>query len=183
MAKNKSGLHNPLHMFRVAIDVGGTFTDLCALNEERGEIILGKGLTTAHDYSEGVVGVFKSSGISGGDVTRFVGTGSTLVINAIIERKGVKTALITTKGFRDVLEIQRSNRPDMYNYSYRKPKPFVPRYLRFEVLERIASDGSVLKRLSGRSVAAALRKARSFGVESIAICLYNSYANPSHERS
>ncbi|MEM3123127.1 MAG: hydantoinase/oxoprolinase N-terminal domain-containing protein, partial [Nitrososphaerota archaeon] len=124
-----------------------------------------------------------SSGISGGDVTRFVGTGSTLVINAIIERKGVKTALITTKGFRDVLEIQRSNRPDMYNYSYRKPKPFVPRYLRFEVLERIASDGSVLKRLSGRSVAAALRKARSFGVESIAICLYNSYANPSHERA
>ncbi|MEM4315728.1 MAG: hydantoinase/oxoprolinase family protein [Nitrososphaerota archaeon] len=170
-------------MFRVAIDVGGTFTDLCALNEESGEIILGKGLTTAHDYSEGVVGVFKSSGISGGDVTRFVGTGSTLVINAIIERKGVKTALITTKGFRDVLEIQRSNRPDMYNYSYRKPKPFVPRYLRFEVLERIASDGSVLKRLSGRSVAAALRKARSFGVESIAICLYNSYANPSHERA
>ncbi|GBC69015.1 Acetophenone carboxylase gamma subunit [archaeon HR01] len=169
-------------MFRVAIDVGGTFTDLCALNEVTGEIVLGKGLTTAHDFSEGVVNTFKSSGIRGEDVTRFVGTGSTLVINAIIERKGVKTALITTKGFRDVLEIQRSNRPDMYNYSYRKPVPFVPRYLRFEVLERIASDGSVVLKLAKKSVLEALRKARSYGAESIAICLYNSYANPDHEK-
>ncbi|MCS7009731.1 MAG: hypothetical protein NZL93_07320, partial [Chthoniobacterales bacterium] len=135
-------------MFRVAVDVGGTFTDLCALNESTGEIVLGKGLTTVHDYAEGVVNVLKSSGIRGEDITRFVGTGSTLVINAIIERKGVTTALITTKGFRDVLEIQRSNRPDMYNYSYRKPLPFVPRYLRFEVLERIASDGSIVRKLS-----------------------------------
>lgn len=170
-------------MFRVAIDVGGTFTDLCALNEESGEIVLGKGLTTTHDYSEGVVNVFKSSGIRGENVTRFVGTGSTLVINAIIERKGAKTALITTKGFRDVLEIQRSNRPDMYNYSYKKPTPFVPRYLRFEVLERMASDGSVVKKLSRKSVAAVLRKARDLGAESIAICLFNSYANPSHEKT
>lgn len=169
-------------MYRVAIDVGGTFTDLCALNEETGEIVLGKGLTTAYDYSEGVVNVFKSSGIRGEDVTRFVGTGSTLVINAILERKGVKTALITTKGFRDVLEIQRSNRPDMYNYMYRKPEPFIPRYLRFEVLERVASDGSIIRKLSRRSVDAVLRRARSLGAESLAVCLYNSYANPSHER-
>jgi len=170
-------------MFRVAIDVGGTFTDLCALNERTGEIVLGKGLTTSHDYSEGVMNVFKSSGIKGEDVTRFVGTGSTLVINAIIERKGAKTALITTKGFRDILEIQRSNRPDMYNYSYRKPVPFVPRYLRFEVVERIASDGSEVLKLSKKSVTAALRKATKYDVESIAICLYNSYANPIHEKA
>ncbi|MEM2044535.1 MAG: hydantoinase/oxoprolinase N-terminal domain-containing protein, partial [Candidatus Caldarchaeum sp.] len=95
-------------MYRVAVDVGGTFTDLCALNEENGEVVLGKGLTTSHDYSEGVMSVLRSSGLRGEYITRFVGTGSTLVINAIIERKGVKTALVTTKGFRDVLEIQRS---------------------------------------------------------------------------
>ncbi|MEM2872242.1 MAG: hydantoinase/oxoprolinase family protein [Candidatus Caldarchaeum sp.] len=170
-------------MYRVAVDVGGTFTDLCALNEENGEVVLGKGLTTSHDYSEGVVSVLRSSGLRGEYITRFVGTGSTLVINAIIERKGVKTALVTTKGFRDVLEIQRSNRPDMYNYSYRKPVPFVPRFLRLEVLERVASDGSVVRKLSPRSVAAVLRKARRLGAESLAVCLYNSYANPDHEKA
>ncbi len=169
-------------MFRVAVDVGGTFTDLCALNEESGEIVLGKTLTTSHDYSLGVIGVLKSSGVGGANITRFVGTGSTLVINAIIERKGVKTALITTSGFRDVLEIQRSNRPDMYNYSYSKPTPFVPRHLRFEVLERVASDGSIVRKLSGRSASAAIRNAKKQGAEALAICLYNSYANPLHEK-
>jgi N-methylhydantoinase A len=169
-------------MFRVAVDVGGTFTDLCALNEETGELVLNKTLTTSHDYSLGVINVLRSSGIRGESITRFVGTGSTLVINAIIERKGVKTALITTKGFRDVLEIQRSNRPDMYNYSYRKPTPFVPRHLRFEVLERVAADGSIVKKLSRRNVLTALRKAKQHGAESLAICLFNSYANPLHEK-
>ena len=104
-----------------------------------------------------------------------------MVINAITERKGAKTGLITTKGFRDVLEIQRSNRTDMYNFMYKKPEPLVPRFLRTEVRERVAADGSVLEDLHEEDLLEISSLFKREGVRSVAVCLYNSYANATHE--
>jgi N-methylhydantoinase A len=166
---------------RVAIDVGGTFTDLCALNEETGEFIFVKDSTTPSKFAIGVINVIKRSNLKGEQIDRFIGTGSTMVINALTEMKGAKTALITTKGFRDVLEIQRSNRTDIYNFRYQKPKPFVPRRLRIEVEERVDYTGNVLKPLNKDDVLNAAEILSKQGVESVAVAFYNSYANPEHE--
>jgi N-methylhydantoinase A len=167
--------------FRVAIDVGGTFTDLCALDEATGSFTFVKDSTTPSNFANGVVTVVKRSGLKGGQIDRFIGTGSTMVINALTEMKGAKTLLVTTRGFRDVLEIQRSNRTDLYNFRYKKPEPFVPRHLRYEVDERIDYAGNVLRPLNEGDVLRAADAAKREKVESLAIALYNSYANPSHE--
>lgn len=166
---------------RAAIDVGGTFTDLCALDEKTGDFIFVKDSTTPENFAYGVIKVVKKSGIKGGSIDRFIGTGSTMVINALTEMKGAKTALITTKGFRDVLEIQRSNRTDLYNFRYAKPKPFVPRRLRYEVEERVDYAGKIIKPLNEQEVREVAKECVKQGVESIAVAFYNSYANPSHE--
>ena len=165
---------------RVAIDVGGTFTDLCALDEATGMLTFVKDSTTPKNYAEGVIKVIRKSRLKGEQIDRFIGTGSTMVINALTEMKGAKVALVTTKGFRDVLEIQRSNRTDIYNFMYKKPKPIVPRHLRFEVDERMSYSGEVLRPFDGR-VDHAVDACEKEGVESIAVALYNSYANPEHE--
>jgi len=112
----------------------------------------------------------------------FLVHGTTVVINALLEGKGAKTALITTKGFRDVLEIGRSNRTEMYNALYKKPTPLVPRYLRLEVKERMGSDSKVLIPLEIRDLAQIIEQMRKKEVESIAVCLINAYANPKHEQ-
>src|SRR5215475_5007386 len=129
---------------RVATDVGGTFTDLVAFSTDpetgRQEILTAKSDTTPPDFERGVLDVIAKSGVTPADI-RFLAHGTTLVINAITERKGVKTALITTEGFRDSLEIARGNRPDYFNLHYVKPAPFVPRYLRREVPGRLTHDG------------------------------------------
>lgn len=166
---------------RAAIDVGGTFTDLCALDERTGQFTFVKDSTTPKNFALGVIKVVKRSGIDGSKINRFIGTGSTMVINALTEMKGAKTALITTRGFRDVLEIQRSNRTDLYNFRYAKPKPFVPRRLRFEVEERVDYAGSVLKPLNEEEVKQVAEICKKERIESIAVAFYNSYANPSHE--
>ncbi|MDV3243944.1 MAG: hydantoinase/oxoprolinase family protein [Nitrososphaerales archaeon] len=166
---------------RVAIDVGGTFTDLCALDEKTGAFIFVKDSTTPENFANGVIKVVKKGGLRGEEIDRFIGTGSTMVINALTEGKGAKTLLLTTRGFRDVLEIQRSNRTDLYNFRYAKPKPLVPRRLRFEVDERISSDGRVLRQLNSDDVMKAADACRKEGAEAIAVALYNSYANPQHE--
>jgi len=166
---------------RVAIDVGGTFTDLCALNEDTGEFVFVKDLTTPSNFAIGVLGVLKKSGIKGEEIDRFIGTGSTMVINSLTERKGAKVLLVTTKGFRDVLEIQRSNRTDLYNFRYQKPIPFVPRRYRIEVEERIDYSGNILKPLNKEDVLKAIEFCKRERFESVAIALFNSYANPAHE--
>lgn len=166
---------------RAAVDVGGTFTDVCALDEETGEIVFVKDSTTPRDYSVGVITTMKKSGIPGSKISQFVATGSTMVINALTERKGVKTGLITTKGFRDVLEIQRSNRTDMYNFMYKKPEPFVPRYLRREVRERVEADGTILEPLHEEDLPSTISLFKREGVKAVAVCLYNSYANNLNE--
>jgi len=165
---------------RVAIDIGGTFTDFVGLDEGSGEITLEKTLTTPRNFAEGVIEAVKKSGLDPHEFRQFV-HGTTVVINALTERKGAKVALITTLGFRDVLEIQRANRPDMYNLFYRKPKPFVPRRFRFEVRERVNYKGEVLIPLVEEDVVRAVEACKAAGIEAIAVCYIHSYANPEHE--
>jgi len=166
---------------RVAIDVGGTFTDLCALDESTGRFTFTKDSTTPKNFALGVLNVIRKSGLKGEQIDRFIGTGSTMVINALTERKGSKVMLVTTKGFRDVLEIQRSNRTDLYNLRYAKPRPYVPRRMRLEVDERMDYSGKEMKPLDKEGVRRVAKACNEENVESIAIAFYNSYANPAHE--
>ncbi len=167
-------------VYRIGIDIGGAFTDLVGYDDETGELVWVKDETTPHDPSIGVLRTISKSGIDFSKVFSII-HGQTLVINTIIERKGAKVGLITTKGFRDVLELQRSNRRDMYNFRYQKPDPIVPRYLRLEVEERVTADGEILKPMKEEDVENALERFVKEGVESICISFINSYANPNHE--
>ncbi|MEM3952861.1 MAG: hydantoinase/oxoprolinase family protein, partial [Nitrososphaerota archaeon] len=167
-------------VYRVGIDIGGAFTDLVAYDDETGDFVWVKDETTPHDPSIGVLNTVSKSKVDFLKVFSII-HGQTLVINTIIEKKGAKVGLITTKGYRDVLELQRSNRRDMYNFRYKKPQPLVPRYLRLEVDERIMSDGTILRPLNEKDVEKTVQKLLEEGVESICISFINSYANPSHE--
>ncbi|OLN29151.1 hydantoinase/oxoprolinase family protein [Desulfosporosinus metallidurans] len=166
---------------RVAIDIGGTFTDFVSLNEKTSEIIDEKAHTTPENFAEGVINALKKSGVDLKDVAYFV-HGTTVVINAVTERKGAKTALVTTNGFRDVLEIGRANRPDMYNYFYKKPQPYVPRYLRFEVDERVNYQGEVLRAVREEEIIRIAQQLKAENVSAVAVCLLHSYTNPEHEK-
>ncbi|MEQ8655389.1 MAG: hydantoinase/oxoprolinase family protein [Kiloniellales bacterium] len=165
---------------RLATDVGGTFTDLVAYDPESGQLITAKTLTTPPDPSQGVLTAIADSGLAARSVA-FLIHGGTTVINALTERKGARTALITTQGFRDVLEIGRGNRPDLYNLRFRSPEAFVPRALRFEVGGRIDWRGDVLEPLDEAALTRIVEACRGAGVEAIAIAFLNSYANPQHE--
>jgi N-methylhydantoinase A len=163
---------------RAAVDIGGTFTDLVHLDVD-GQVGLGKASTTPGRFEDGVMSTLDEASLV--DV-EFLAHGTTVIINALTERKGAVTALITTRGFRDVLEIQKGNRPDLYNLLYTKPKPFVPRRLRLEVTERVSYKGEVLTPLDEDDVRRAVTEARRQGAEAIAICFLHSYANPAPER-
>jgi N-methylhydantoinase A len=165
---------------RIASDIGGTFTDLVYIDEKTGAIGVTKSSSTPKDFAIGVLDTLRKAEADARGTTFFV-HGSTVIINALTERKGVKTGLITTKGFRDVLEITRANRPDLYNLYYTKPKPFVPRYLRREVAERVNYKGEVLTPLNSDDVYREVEILRAEGVEAIAVCFIHSYANPRHE--
>ena len=171
---------------RAATDVGGTFTDLVYFSIDpasgRQEIVTAKADTTPPDFEHGVMNVLRKSGVSLPGIA-FLAHGTTIVINALTERKGVKTGLITTEGFRDSLEIGRGNRPDFFNLHYVKPPPFVPRYLRREVAGRMGQSGLERAPLELDGLPGILEDFRVDGVEAIAICLLHSYANPSHERA
>lgn len=164
---------------RTAVDIGGTFTDLVYLDEATGRVGLGKTSTTPAHFEEGVITAISEAELQ--DV-QFLAHGTTVIINTLTERKGAVTALITTRGFRDILEIQRANRPDLYNLLFTKPKPFVPRRLRLEVTERMSYKGEVLTPLAEEDVRAAVAEARRQGAEAIAVCFLHSYANPWHEQ-
>ncbi|MGQ9477021.1 MAG: hydantoinase/oxoprolinase family protein, partial [Candidatus Bipolaricaulia bacterium] len=167
-------------MYRLSTDVGGTFTDGVLLDEETGRIAVNKVSTTPGNPAIGTIQSIERFNVPLEEVS-FLVHGTTVVINALIEGKGAKTALITTAGFRDVLEIGRSNRTEMYNALYRKPRPLIPRYLRLEVKERIGADGAVLIPLDGAGLDSIIEYLQREGVESIAVCLLNAYANPIHE--
>ncbi|MGA7931919.1 MAG: hydantoinase/oxoprolinase family protein [Candidatus Sulfotelmatobacter sp.] len=164
---------------RFAVDVGGTFTDLISWDLRSGEIRSNKTLTMI-EPSQGVLEVIRKDKLPLRDVNLFV-HGTTLGINAVLEKKGARTGLITTKGFRDVLEIARMDRPDMYNILYQKPPALVPRHLRMEVEERINAHGNVLHPLEPADVIAAIEWFRRHNVRAVAVCLLHSYANPAHE--
>jgi N-methylhydantoinase A len=166
---------------RLAIDIGGTFTDLVSLEEAKGNVVLEKELTTPGNFADGVMRTIRKSKLDPHDIRQFV-HGTTVVINALTERTGARTALITTRGFRDVLEIQRANRTDMYNLFYQKPKPFVARRFRFEVRERINYRGEVLQPLEEEDVIFALEACREAGIEAIAVSYIHAYANHTHEQ-
>src|SRR5438034_803001 len=165
---------------RIAVDIGGTFTDLVAV-DDRGQVYRSKSLTGTEDRARGIQDVLSGAEI---DVAgaNFVVHGSTVTINAVLERKGARTGLITTKGFRDVYEIGRGNRPEGYNMFFKRPVPLVSRDLRMEVNERLYASGELLQPLDDQSVMAAIDVLKSAGVESVAVCLLHSYANPIHEK-
>jgi N-methylhydantoinase A len=168
-------------MLRVATDIGGTFTDLVYVTPD-GQVGTAKSHTTPGKFEKGVMDVIETSHILPEEFVSFV-HGTTIVINAITERKGAKVGLLTTKGFRDILEIGRGNRPDFFNLEYPKPKPFVPRHLRRELPERISYKGIESKPLDLSGLPAILDDFRAEGVEAIAISFINSYANPVHEEA
>ena len=171
---------------RAATDVGGTFTDLVYFltDPDTGvqEIVTAKSDTTPPDFERGVMNVIAKGGVSLEEIA-FLAHGTTVVINALTERKGVVTGLITTEGFRDSLEIARGNRPDFFNLHYEKPPPFVPRRLRRELPGRLAKDGGERHPLDLSRLPAILDDFRAEGVEAIAICLLHSYADPRHEQA
>ena len=165
---------------RIAADIGGTFTDLVYWDDARAELGITKVATTPANFGDGVIHAFQQAARPAAAVDFFV-HGTTIVINAITERKGVVTGLLTTHGFRDVLEIGRANRPDIYNMVYQKPPPFVPRYLRREVRGRMNFRGEVLTPLACEDVVTAALLLLDEGAEAIAVCFLHSYINPAHE--
>ncbi len=167
-------------MKRVGVDIGGTFTDLVVFDEVTGALERTKTLTTPHAPEDGFLKAVADITVNAGEVSHFL-HGTTLVTNLIIERTGAKLGLITTKGFRDVLEIQRSYRDELYNLQWDKPKALVPRHLRLTVDERIAADGTVLRPVDPDEMRAIVRRLLDEGVEAVAVCLINAYANPANE--
>ena len=164
----------------VAVDIGGTFTDLAAYDSQSGRAIFTKSPTNYSNFVDGILDCMRKAGVKPDEI-EFVNHGTTLVINALIQRKGAKAALITTKGFRDVLEIARGNRPDPFDLHYTRNAPLIPRNMRFEITERTAADGSTITAPDAAEVEALAEKLRAEGVDSIAIFFMNSYANPDHE--
>lgn len=165
---------------RVAVDIGGTFTDFVSLDEKTGKLYEEKASTTPGNFAQGVINAIEKSGLAMGDVNYFV-HGCTVVVNALTERKGAKTAFITTTGFRDILEIQRSNRPALYDFNYKKPEPYVPRRYCYEVDERLNIEGEVLKELKEDDIYRIVEDLKEKKIEAVGVCLLHSYANSEHE--
>jgi len=169
---------------RVGADIGGTFTDLVMLRSD-GNYSVQKVPSTVEDFSRGIVeglDTFLSDNKLNSDLISEIIHGTTVATNAILENQGARTALVTTRGFRDVLEFRRLRFPDLFSLDYTPPKPLVQRRHRFEVIERIMPDGSVRQPLDDVSVESVLDKLEQLQPEAIAICLLHSYANPIHER-
>src|SRR6202165_4740458 len=172
--------------FGLGIDVGGTFTDIVVYDAATGRQASHKELTTHDDPSRGVMAgidrLLRESAIAPGDIGRLVHA-TTLFSNALIERKGAPTGLITTRGFRDTLEISREHKYELYNLFIELPKPIVRRSLRLEVRERVNAKGEIETPLDTAGVLAAAKQLKRDGVTSIAITFLHAYANATHERA
>ena len=171
---------------RVATDVGGTFTDLVAFEVDevtgRSSIRTAKSDTTPPEFERGVLAVMEKASVDAAAVD-FLAHGTTVVINALTERTGAKVGLIATEGFRDTLAIARGNRPDFFNLHYRKPEPFVPRFLRRELAGRMSYRGEEMNPLDLAPLPGIVADFRAAGVETVAICFLHAYANPAHEQA
>ena len=165
---------------RVSVDVGGTFTDVIVLDEGTGQIELDKVATTPANPAQGVLDGFQKVGAQTEAIEYFV-HGTTLGINAMLTRSGAKVAFITTKGFRDIYILGRTDREPMYDFKYKKPESLVPRYLCYEVEERLNYKGHVLSPFNRDQAAEVARAIQAEGVESVAVCFLHSYVNPDHE--
>jgi len=170
---------------RVGVDIGGTFTDLVLVRAD-GRTAIAKLATTPDDPSAAVVAgiseLLATEGVAPASVAEVV-HGTTVGSNAILQKRGARTGLLTTRGFRDTLEIARIRTPGMFDLAWEKPEPLVPRRWRLEVEERMLADGTVLRPLDPDSVRAACRRFVAEGIEAVAICLINSYVNPAHEQA
>jgi N-methylhydantoinase A len=169
---------------RVGVDIGGTFTDI-VLHDEDGRVHTRKISSSVDDYARaialGLAELFEELGRAGGDIAE-VRHGTTIAANAILEHKGARTGLITTKGFRDVLEIRNLRMPRLYDIGWTKPPPLVERYLRVVVDERVDVRGEVVRPLDPADAERAVRALLDRGVETVAVCLLNCFANPAHEQ-
>jgi N-methylhydantoinase A len=165
---------------RVGVDVGGTFTDVI-LHGADGRVVLRKLLSTPPSYDRAVVEAVSGLAAEAGAVAEVV-HGTTVATNAVLERRGSLTALVTTAGFRDVLELRRLRIPHMYDLFWRKPPPLVERYLRFELRERVAADGTVVRALDEEESRALAARLGATGIESVAVCFLHSYLYPEHEQ-
>jgi N-methylhydantoinase A len=169
------------HRLRIAVDIGGTFTDLAAFDETGGRLAFGKALSTHDALVDGIRNSVDGAGVEVNDAYLFL-HGTTIGINTLLERTGAQTALLITRGFRDIYEIGRINRPDSYNLFFGKHEPLVKRAWRFEVEERMLADGTVHRPLDEDQVRSLARNLKGRGVEAVAILLLHSYRNPAHER-
>ena len=171
--------------YRIGADIGGTFTDLVLMDASGTTFEIGKILTTPEEpekaVEQGVQQLLDSTGVAADDVSHVV-HGTTLLTNALIERKGARTALVTTKGYRDAIEIGREHRYDMYDLFMERPAPLAPRRHRFELDERVLADGSVEKPLDDEDVTRLLDILREERIAALAVCLMHSYRNPVHEK-
>src|SRR5215218_3023084 len=155
---------------RIAVDIGGTFTDLAAFDETEGKLMFGKALSTHGALVNGIQNTMDGAGVKSADAYLFL-HGSTIAINTLLERSGAETALLITEGFRDIYEIGRVNRPDAYNLFFGKHEPLIRRSLRFEVPERLRADGSIHKPLDEAAVRRLVRSLKDRGIEAVAILL------------
>ena len=174
-----------MNEFSLGVDIGGTFTDIVLLRSD-GALFSKKLLSTPADYSlaieEGVADLVHGAGISGNQISQFV-HGTTVATNAIIERRGAVAALITTRGFRDVLELGRFRSPRLYDLKFRKPDPLVERRLRFEVTERIDASGNILQPLDEAGLGVIADAIEKQNVQAVAVCFINSHVNPANEQA
>ncbi len=166
--------------YAVAVDIGGTFTDLVAYDHDSGRVLYTKAPTTYGNFVDGIIDCFGKAGLEPAQAN-FLNHGTTLVINAFIQRKGARCALVTTRGFRDVLEIARGNRPDPFDLHYQRDAPLISRELRFEVEERIGAKGEVICALDEAGLIELSGKLQTLGIEAVAVFFMNSYVNPAHE--
>ena len=166
----------------VAVDIGGTFTDLIAFDAGAGQIHHAKTLTTPRDPVDGVIESVRKAGLDARHLETLI-HGSTIAINTLIERKGAKVGLLVTRGTRDVYMIGRGNRPEAYNLFFHRARPLVPRHLTMEVDERLYATGEVRERLNRDSVRTACAALQAEGVDAVAVCFLHSYANIEHERA
>ena len=172
-------------MWIIGIDTGGTFTDLVAFNSQTGRIFSVKTLTTSGDESKGIISSIQETIPKTPSIDRIV-HGTTIGTNSILERRGAKTAILTTRGFRDLLEIGRTRRMvsnTLFDLSFQKPTPLVPRSLRFDVDERVMASGEILEPLDQNSIRETAKLLRDKNVNAVAICFLHSYANSEHELS
>src|SRR5438309_3062107 len=165
----------------VAIDIGGTFTDLIGFDEGTKKFVQAKSLTTPAQLVQGIIDCLRKSGIKADRIDELI-HGSTIAINTLIERKGARTGLVVTRGTRDVYIIGRGNRPEAYNLLFHKHRPLVSRRLTREIDERVLATGEVHEPLSRQSLEDACRQLAAEDVEAVAVCFLHSYVNAEHER-